>query len=44
MSGVDVDGRQIRKGAADSVKQFVESHGGSMPVDLASAVASTSSS
>jgi K+-transporting ATPase ATPase B chain len=38
MSGVDVDGRQIRKGAADSVRHFVESNGGSMPADLASAV------
>ncbi|HKY34814.1 MAG TPA: potassium-transporting ATPase subunit KdpB [Polyangiaceae bacterium] len=38
MSGVDVDGRQIRKGAADRIKQFVESHGGSMPADVASAV------
>lgn len=28
MSGVNVDGREIRKGAADSVKEYVESHGG----------------
>ena len=31
MSGVDVDGQQIRKGAADSVKAWVESLGGSAP-------------
>jgi K+-transporting ATPase ATPase B chain len=35
MSGVDVDGRQIRKGASDSVKQFV---GGSFPPDVEDAV------
>jgi K+-transporting ATPase ATPase B chain len=33
MSGVDVDGRQIRKGAVDSVKRFVESHAGQMPAE-----------
>jgi potassium-transporting ATPase ATP-binding subunit len=37
MSGVDMDGSQIRKGAADSVKKFVEEHGGQVPqeVDIA---------
>jgi potassium-transporting ATPase ATP-binding subunit len=34
MSGVDLHGRQIRKGAADNVKQFVESHGGLFPGDV----------
>jgi K+-transporting ATPase ATPase B chain len=34
MSGVDVDGRQIRKGAADSVAAHVGSLGGSMPADV----------
>ncbi len=29
MSGVDLDGREIRKGAADSVERYVISHGGS---------------
>ncbi|HVY29285.1 MAG TPA: potassium-transporting ATPase subunit KdpB [Polyangiaceae bacterium] len=38
MSGVDVDGRYIRKGAADAIKRFVESHGGTMPADVTSAV------
>jgi K+-transporting ATPase ATPase B chain len=38
MSGVDADGRQIRKGAADSVKHFVESHGGRVPPDVSAAV------
>ena len=32
MSGVDLeDGREIRKGAADSVRRWVEEHGGSVP-------------
>lgn len=31
MSGVDLDGRQIRKGAADAVKSYVESQGGQYP-------------
>jgi K+-transporting ATPase ATPase B chain len=31
MSGVDLDGRSIRKGAADSVKQWVLAAGGSVP-------------
>ena len=34
MSGVDLDGRQIRKGAADSVKRWVEEKGGRWPVDI----------
>ncbi len=34
MSGVDVDQRQIRKGAADSVKRSVESQGGTYPTDI----------
>ncbi len=28
MSGVDLPGREIRKGAADAIKHYVESHGG----------------
>jgi K+-transporting ATPase ATPase B chain len=31
MSGVDLDGRRIRKGATDSVIEFVEEHGGHAP-------------
>jgi K+-transporting ATPase ATPase B chain len=34
MSGVDYNGKEIRKGAADSVRRFVESHGGSYPSDV----------
>jgi len=34
MSGVDWSGREIRKGAADSVRRFVEEHGGAVPHDL----------
>ena len=34
MSGLDFDGRQIRKGAADSVKQWVGEQGGTVPADL----------
>jgi len=38
MSGVDMDGRSIRKGAADSVKQWVEQQGGAFPSDVSAAV------
>ena len=31
MSGVDIGARRIRKGAADAVRQWVESQGGKMP-------------
>jgi K+-transporting ATPase ATPase B chain len=34
MSGVDVHGRQIRKGAADAVKAHVETLGGSFPASV----------
>jgi K+-transporting ATPase ATPase B chain len=34
MSGVDHDGQQIRKGATESLKRFVESHGGSFPAEV----------
>ena len=34
MSGLDVDHRQIRKGAADSVKRWVTDLGGTIPTDL----------
>jgi potassium-transporting ATPase ATP-binding subunit len=34
MSGLDLDGRQIRKGAADSVKRWVVEQGGTVPDDL----------
>ncbi len=34
MSGVDIGGRQVRKGAADAVLRFVEAAGGAAPPDL----------
>jgi potassium-transporting ATPase ATP-binding subunit len=34
MSGLDVGGRQIRKGAADSVKRWVQEAGGAEPSEL----------
>jgi potassium-transporting ATPase ATP-binding subunit len=37
MSGVDLDGRQLRKGAADSIAAFVTERGGSVPNDFAEA-------
>ena len=34
MSGIEWDGRSIRKGAADSVRRWVEERGGHAPADL----------
>jgi K+-transporting ATPase ATPase B chain len=34
MSGVNLDGRRIRKGAAEQVAQFVRENGGSAPAEL----------
>jgi K+-transporting ATPase ATPase B chain len=34
MSGVDIDGRQVRKGATDSVMEFVRENGGTVPAEL----------
>lgn len=34
MSGVDIDGRQLRKGAASSVADWVRGHGGAVPAEL----------
>jgi K+-transporting ATPase ATPase B chain len=34
MSGLDIDGRQIRKGAAESVKRWVVDQGGAVPEGL----------
>ncbi len=31
MSGVDLDGRRVRKGATDAVERFVREHGGEFP-------------
>ena len=38
MSGVDIGGRQVRKGAADSVKKYVEALGQPYPAEVARAV------
>jgi K+-transporting ATPase ATPase B chain len=34
MSGVDVDGRQLRKGAASAVAEWIRGHGGTVPIIL----------
>ena len=34
MSGVDLDGRRIRKGATESISEFCREHGGSVPPEL----------
>jgi len=34
MSGVDHDGRKVRKGATESVRRFVEQNGGTFPADV----------
>jgi K+-transporting ATPase ATPase B chain len=38
MSGVDLAEREIRKGAADAVRRYVEEHGGRFPQDVQTAV------
>ena len=38
MSGVNLNGRQVRKGAADAVEAHVQAAGGTLPVDVRSAV------
>ncbi len=44
MSGLDFDGRKIRKGAAEAVKRWVNEQGGSTPGDLDSIVETVSRS
>jgi len=39
MSGIDFDGRQIRKGAVDAVSEYVRSRGGSAPPEVTSLAA-----
>src|ERR1700726_816696 len=34
MSGVDIDGRQLRKGATDAIAQFAREQGGEVPPEL----------
>jgi potassium-transporting ATPase ATP-binding subunit len=38
MSGVDMDGRSVRKGAADAVRRWVEEQGGAVPPELGDTV------
>ncbi|MCW5625720.1 MAG: potassium-transporting ATPase subunit KdpB, partial [Burkholderiales bacterium] len=38
MSGVDVDGRRIRKGATDAIRAWVQAEGGSFPGEMSAAV------
>lgn len=38
LSGVDLDGRHVRKGAAQSIERFVEEHGGSFPAEVRKSV------
>jgi K+-transporting ATPase ATPase B chain len=38
MSGVDLEGRQLRKGAADALRAFVESAGGQWPATVTTSV------
>ncbi|MDQ6852084.1 MAG: potassium-transporting ATPase subunit KdpB [Actinomycetota bacterium] len=38
MSGVDMDGRSVRKGAADAVRRWVEDQGGTVPSELGDTV------
>jgi K+-transporting ATPase ATPase B chain len=38
MSGVDYDGKRLRKGAADAIKRFVHEQGGNVPAQLDSEV------
>jgi K+-transporting ATPase ATPase B chain len=44
MSGVDLDGREIRKGAADAIEKYVKETGGSVPQEVKDAVRRISSS
>jgi K+-transporting ATPase ATPase B chain len=34
MSGLDFDGHSVRKGAADSIRHWVEENGGTVPIEL----------
>lgn len=38
MSGVDLEGRSLRKGAADAIRKFVEEQGGAWPAKLSESV------
>jgi K+-transporting ATPase ATPase B chain len=38
MSGIDIDGREIRKGAAESIARYLERNGGALPPEVQAAV------
>ncbi len=38
MSGIEVDGRSIRKGAADAIARYLEQHGDSLPAQVRATV------
>jgi len=38
MSGIEIDGRSIRKGAADAIAGYLEQHGGKMPDEVRATV------
>jgi len=38
MSGVDLDGRQLRKGSGDAILRFVQEHGGTVPASFTAIV------
>jgi K+-transporting ATPase ATPase B chain len=44
MSGVNLDGRQIRKGAADSIAHYLEQNHSAMPLEVRAAVETIASS
>jgi K+-transporting ATPase ATPase B chain len=44
MSGVNLDGRQVRKGAADSIAHYLEQNNSAMPVEVRAAVERIASS
>jgi K+-transporting ATPase ATPase B chain len=44
MSGVDLEGRQLRKGASDAIRKFIEEQGGSWPAAVNTTVDSVARS
>lgn len=44
MSGIDLPGRRIRKGAAESIRRYVEASGGTLSRDIANRIDSCASS
>jgi K+-transporting ATPase ATPase B chain len=38
MSGVDLDGRRIRKGSADAIRRHVETQNGSFPAEVVTSI------